>query len=124
MHPAHISASLAAGDVDRVPTTERHELIASRGFLAGAYDVHADEVLVEDQKLRNEHRVVSPKLGDPADPSSGHPLCCGLHESLIPGGEVLRVDAPPPEQLAVQGHEPTGGLLGLLRSGRLAPEPV
>src|SRR5215211_2227590 len=102
MHPAHISACLAASDVDPVPTTERHELIAPRGFVAGAYDVHADEVLVEDQKLRDEHRVVSPKLRDPPDPSGGHPPRRGLHENLIPGCEVPWVDAPPPEQLAVQ----------------------
>src|SRR5215211_2990346 len=124
MHPAHISASLTVSDVDRVPIKERHELIAPRGFLAGAYDVHADEVLVEDQKLRDEHRVVSPKLGDPPDPPSSHPPRRSLHESLVPGGQMFGGDTPPSPQLAVQGHKRVGGSLGLLRTGRLAPEPV
>src|SRR5215218_1288836 len=113
IHEAHVFAAPAASDVDRVPITECFELIASRGFLAGACYVHTDEVLVEDQKLRDEHCTVAPELGDPADPPSSHPPRRSLHESLVSGGQMFGSDTPPSPQLAVQGHEPTGGSLGV-----------
>src|SRR5215211_5443503 len=75
-HQAHVSVALATGDVHRIPNGECIELVPSRGFLASAYDVGSDEVLVEDQKLRDEDCTVAAELGDPADPSGGHPLCC------------------------------------------------